>query len=74
MEVHLVYITARNPYAFRSGSVARIVGVRFVQPDIKKEWRVCYQLEWEDGVIDYVPISEVGRDLNYSIICMGKCD
>jgi hypothetical protein len=56
-----------NRYAYRNGESARITGVYQVRPHLGADPRMCYQIQYDDGVIDYVPLSEV-EDRKYTII------
>jgi hypothetical protein len=50
------YIIGTHPYTFRCGKPALITGVKNVWSETM-EPRVCYEIVFPDGVIDYVPMS-----------------
>ena len=43
--------------SFRRGEAARVIGVRFVKPE-GLEVRLCYWVEYPDGVTDYTPVGD----------------
>ena len=45
-------------YAFRTGKTSKIIGVKMVTPQ-GLEPRLCYHIQFADGVEDFVPISSV---------------
>ena len=57
MKVLPVMIRATGRSYFRCGVAARIAGVRMVTPDYAHSTRLCYVVEFEDGVVDYFPVS-----------------
>ena len=52
-----VYLVGTYPYVFRTGIPALITGVKWVTPE-NRDRRLCYQLEWDDGVVDTIPVEE----------------
>ncbi len=46
-----------HPYAYRSGEEAVIKAVFMREPEGLKP-RLCYEVEYKDGVIDYVPVCD----------------
>jgi len=62
MKIEQTYLVGKHHYAFRSGEPALITGVRTIQPDYSHPARVCYEILFPDGVIDYVPVSEVENE------------
>jgi hypothetical protein len=58
MEVRPVFLTSTNIDSFREGMLAQIIGVRNVRPSPRLEFRMCYQVAYEDGVIDFVAIED----------------
>jgi hypothetical protein len=65
-----VYIYGVHPYAFRTGKIAKVIGMKWVQPDYHKSWRLCYQVEYYDGFVDYVPVSEVSLEGENKTYCL----
>lgn len=68
METAPAFLVGTHPYAFRSGEAAEIVGVKTVFPKNGRTPRPCFEVKYQDGVIDYTPVSEVENG-NYAIIC-----
>ena len=58
MKVTLVEIRSTHVRGFRTGVWGTIVGVREVTP-VGRVKRLCYVIEFDDGVADYVPISDM---------------
>ena len=59
MKVQPAYLTGTHPYSFRSGQKAKIIGVVTVPPDAKLLPRLGFAVEYPDGEVDYVAISDV---------------
>ncbi len=59
------YLVGIHRYSFRAGKPAEIKGVRFVCFDAESPTRLCYCVQFEDGVVDYVPVED---SENYQII------
>lgn len=51
-------IRGTHGWSFRPGEWARIIGVKIVTPPGLSP-RPCYQLQYVDGAIDYIAISDV---------------
>lgn len=51
--------------SYKSGIPAEIIGVGMITPDIIAKPRLCYKIQWHDGVEDWVPASDSD---NYKII------
>ena len=56
-------IRGTHPHSFRSGEWADIIGVKVFAPQ-GLSLRVGYQCLYDDGFIDYIPISDAS---NYEI-------
>ncbi len=54
-----VFITGNHPYTFRSGKSALITGVKRIMDMSEK--RICYEITFPDGFVDYVPLSDIGN-------------
>lgn len=54
-----VYLN-QEPYGYRSGETAEIVGVRMAKPQ-GLDWRPCFVLRFADGEEDLVPIYDPPR-------------
>lgn len=63
MNQRLAKIKHTHPCGFRSGVFGEIIGVVFCKPEDREE-RLCYKVMYEDGIIDYLPLS----DKDYYII------
>ena len=61
-----VYLVGTHHYCFREGEPSEIIGVKMGQPDKKAKPRLVYEVEYSDGMIDEVCVSEIG--INYKII------
>lgn len=57
MKREKVYLVDLSNNGFRCGKPAEIIGVDMVEPEGLKP-RLCYHLEWSDGVQDWKPIGE----------------
>jgi hypothetical protein len=57
MKIKRAVITGVHPYAFRSGESAFIIGAAMVTPENNLPERLCYQVIFDDGQTDYVPVS-----------------
>jgi len=64
--IEKAYLVGTHHYCFRAGTPSEIIKVVVGTPDKKSSPRICYEVEYSDGIKDYVPISEVG--INYEII------
>lgn len=60
-----VFLVGIHRNSFRAGEPAEIIGLKMCQPSEMAEPRLCYEVEFGDGVIDYVPLSD---NLNFDII------
>ena len=59
MIVKQVYLKPQHPDVYRNSSGdGRITGVYVVKPSENCEERLCYQLTYMDGIVDYVPCVE----------------
>lgn len=58
---HPAYLIGTHPYSFRSGSPAEIVAVVFVTPPNASDMRACYHIRFNDGVEDFVPVSDAAN-------------
>ena len=61
-----VYLVGTHHYCFRAGEPSEIIGVKMGQPDEASKPRLVYEVEFSDGVVDEVCVSEIG--MNYQII------
>ena len=53
-----VYLIEEHPYTFRRGKKALITGVKTIStPD--HEPRICYEIAFPDGFVDYVPLCDM---------------
>lgn len=57
MKIKRAVITGVHPYAFRSGESAFIIGAAMITPENNLPERLCYQIIFDDGQTDYVPVS-----------------
>ncbi|TSC82782.1 MAG: hypothetical protein G01um101420_140 [Parcubacteria group bacterium Gr01-1014_20] len=51
------FLVGTHRFSFQAGKPAEIVGVTFVTPE-GLETRPCYQIRFDDGRNDLVPLSE----------------
>lgn len=51
-------IKGTNPYSFRTGEWANIIGVKIFTPEGCVP-RACFECVYDDGVVDYVAISDL---------------
>jgi hypothetical protein len=51
------FLVGTHRYSYRAGKPSEIVGVVFVTRQ-KQEAHACYQVRFEDGAEDFVPLSE----------------
>lgn len=58
MEISRAYLVGVTRQSFRAGDPAKITGAVVVKPKDKLKARLCFQVEFEDGRIDYIPVSE----------------
>lgn len=59
------YLIGINPYSFRKGEPAEIVGVELLIPEGGLKKRLCYHVMWADKGEDWIPVAD---DENYKII------
>jgi hypothetical protein len=59
------FLVGINRNSFRAGEPAEVIGLKMCQPSEMAEPRLCYEVEFGDGIIDYVPLSD---NLNFDII------
>ena len=48
-----------HPYTFRCGQKGIITGVKYITPNEGDEPRLCYEVTYPDGAIDYVAFTMV---------------
>ena len=65
MLIDKAYYVGTNPYSFRVGIPAEIIGVQIITPDNQTRPRPCYHVRWSDSTEDWVCIAD---DKNYKII------
>jgi len=58
-----VYLAGVHPYTFRCGNRALITGVKTIS-NPGTPARVCYEITFPDGFVDYVPLCDM---INYKI-------
>ena len=63
MRIMGVYLTGKHPYSFRCGQRALITGVKSIS-SAEYPMRVCYEVTFPDGFVDYVPLCDMQ---NYEI-------
>lgn len=66
MTTEKVYLIGTHHYCFRHGIPSEIIGVVMGKPDKNSKPRLAYKVEFSDGVVDFVPVSEI--DINYKIV------
>lgn len=64
--IEKVYLVGKHQYCYRSGEPAEIKGLVMGTPEEKDKPRLAYKVEYYDGVIDYVVLSDVS--LHYEIV------
>lgn len=64
MKHEKVFLVGIHRYSFRAGEPAEIIGLKMATPDNMLP-RLCYQIQFGDGAIDYVACSD---SLNFDII------
>jgi hypothetical protein len=52
------YLVGVHRYSFRAGEPAEIIGVKFAKPT-GYEWRLAYEVEFIDGIRDFVAFSDL---------------
>lgn len=57
-------IRGTHRYSFRSGEWAALVGYVMVIPDDSNEPRQAFMVRYNDGTVDYIPVSDAN---NYEI-------
>lgn len=60
MELKKLGVKAVHPYAYRWNGFedkGEITGVYNVKPTDSSEFRICYQITYPDGEVDYTPVS-----------------
>jgi hypothetical protein len=65
MKTDKAYYVGIHRYSHKSGIAAEIIGVGMITHDNISEPRLCYKIQWYDGVEDWVPVSDSD---NYKII------
>lgn len=60
------YIVYVHRYGFRAGEPAEILGLKFAKPisvadfnHVEHEWRLAFEVQYFDGVVDYVAYQDV---------------
>ncbi len=66
MKLEKLHIIGKHRYSFRKGEKALVVEVKMLYPDNLPP-RPCFVSIFDDGKIDYVPVSEVSNG-NYKLI------
>ena len=61
------YLVGIHRYAGRAGEPAEILQLKWCKPNGDYDWRLAFEIEFFDGVRDYVPYSDVVAGL-YKII------
>jgi hypothetical protein len=59
MHVRPIYLTGRHSFSFRRGETSLVVGACMATPEGQHEERMCFIVMFDDGTVDYVPLSEV---------------
>jgi len=59
MNTEKVYLVGVHRYCFRAGEKCEIIGVEYVQPSEKYDYRLAYKVQYDDGKIDWVALSDV---------------
>ncbi len=67
MQTVPAFLKGQHPYAFRAGEQAEVVGFKVVTPDGHHEPRPCFEVKYEDGKTDFVPLSSL-KDGSYAIV------
>ncbi len=55
------FIVGIDYHCYRAGTPAEIIGVFMGKPDRRLEPRLVYEVEYSDGIRDFVCVSEVGN-------------
>ena len=58
MKIETLYIVATHKDRFRPGELSIIIGIKMITPSNDLPPRIGYQIQFDDGIIDYVPIKE----------------
>lgn len=58
MYISRAYLVGNTRCSFRSGEAAKITGTMVVKPDSASKPRLCFQIEFKDGQVDYTPVEE----------------
>jgi 5-hydroxyisourate hydrolase-like protein (transthyretin family) len=53
-----VFLINTHPYGFRTGEPAEVVSVKMVKPSEDHDWRLCYELVFEDGTRDFTAVED----------------
>ena len=70
MKTRQAYLVGAHRRSFRQGEAALIIGVKLIQPPNLIE-RPCYEILFDDGTFDFIPISDVNNG-SYIIISKPK--
>ena len=57
-----VSLVGVHPYAFRCGTPGLITGVKYITPNEGDEPRLCYEVTYLDGAVDYVAFTMVENE------------
>ena len=72
MRVKTAYIEPLNENCFRVGEIAKIIGTKMVEPDLDATARLCFEVVYDDHVVDWIPLSEALNPDLYSITAEGE--
>lgn len=69
MKINYVFLQPLHPYAYirPNCDIPLITGLVHVETDNNKNGNVCYEVTYEDGFKDYVPITDV-TDGSYRLV------
>ena len=62
MKIERVYLIGVSINSFRYGDPAKILGIKMITLNGSTP-RLCYHIEYEDDLEDYVPITEVSEGI-----------
>jgi hypothetical protein len=57
MDRQVAMIKGTSINSFRSGELGYVIGTEYVKPK-GLDWRLCYRVQYDDGVIDHIAIQD----------------
>ena len=70
MKIEKAFLIGQHLHSFRVGERSEIIGVKIIQPDSILEDRLCFEVLFDDGAIDFIPVSSYNNE--HYLLTTGK--